>query len=220
MKILALDTAMNACSAAIAVDGRTAARRHEMLGRGHAERIVPMLEEVRGDAGLDYGELDGIAVTVGPGTFTGVRVGLAAARALALAGELPVVAVTTLQALAWNAAGASPVAAAIDARRGEVYVQTFDSGRSPSGAPAAMTPVAAAAVLGTGDVTVIGTGAALLIAARPGLRHADGADEPDAAVIAMHIAGGDIAAAAGRPMPSPLYLRAPDAKLPAGAGDA
>ncbi len=98
MNVLALDTSMAACSAAVltrdAASGR-AARRFERLERGHAEAIVPMIQQVMAEAGAEYGELDRIAVTVGPGTFTGVRIGVATARGLALATGAPLLGVTS-----------------------------------------------------------------------------------------------------------------------------
>ena len=95
MKILAFDSATSACSAAIWRDGEIPARRFVAMERGQSEALIPMVVEVLKEAGLTYAEIDFIAVTVGPGSFTGVRIGLAAARGMALAGGLPVVGVTT-----------------------------------------------------------------------------------------------------------------------------
>ena len=91
MRILAIDTATAACSAALMVGDAIVARRFVAMARGHAESLIPMVEAVLAEAGAAYGDLDLIATTVGPGTFTGLRVGLAAARGLAVAGSLPVV---------------------------------------------------------------------------------------------------------------------------------
>lgn len=213
VKILALDTALAACSAAVAIDGEVAARRHDILHRGHAEKIIPMTQRVCADAGLAPDALDLIAVTVGPGTFTGVRIGLAAARGLALPARTPVLGVTTLQALAWGVGSGRPVLAAIDARRGEVYLQAFDADLLPMAEPLVCTPDVAARHLRDGDTVAVGSGAALIADRVAGLRLAAAAAEPDAAVMAIAAAAHTDRAVSGRP-PAPLYLRAPDAKLP------
>ncbi|MCH7931874.1 MAG: tRNA (adenosine(37)-N6)-threonylcarbamoyltransferase complex dimerization subunit type 1 TsaB, partial [Proteobacteria bacterium] len=94
MNVLALDTATAACSVALWSDGTVLAQRFATMARGHAEALMPMVEAVMAEAGLAFADLDLVATTVGPGTFTGLRVGLAAARGLALAGGLPIVGVT------------------------------------------------------------------------------------------------------------------------------
>ncbi len=228
MRILAFDTCLEACSAALieAQDGdvRVITRRHEPMVRGHAERLVPMIEEVMDEAGLAYGALDAIAVTRGPGTFTGVRIGVATARALALAAGKPILATTSLALLAATAracreasAQALPIVAATDARKGEIYVALPCAEGSASGhAAAAMTPDAAArglaALAPAQRWTAVGSGAPALTAA--------------AAALGIDIAAGpaslqpDAAAMAdAHPVPSqpliPLYLRAADAVPPA-----
>src|SRR6266853_3397229 len=101
MKVLAFDSSAAACSAAVRDgDGGLLAHRFESLARGHAERLMPMLRAVMAEAGLAFAALDLIAVTTGPGSFTGIRVGLAAARGLALASGLPILGVTAFEALA------------------------------------------------------------------------------------------------------------------------
>ncbi|MDX1711849.1 MAG: tRNA (adenosine(37)-N6)-threonylcarbamoyltransferase complex dimerization subunit type 1 TsaB, partial [Rhodovibrionaceae bacterium] len=89
-RLLALDAAGTACSAAIVVDGRLVAARFESMRRGHSERLVPMIGEVMAEAGLAYADLDAVGVTRGPGAFTGVRIGLATARAIGLAAGKPI----------------------------------------------------------------------------------------------------------------------------------
>ena len=88
MKILAFDTALNACSVAIADDGQVLAHTHEKRRRGHAETLLPMIEDEMKKAGITYEDLDLLAVTVGPGTFTGLRIGLAAARGISIASRV------------------------------------------------------------------------------------------------------------------------------------
>jgi tRNA threonylcarbamoyladenosine biosynthesis protein TsaB len=197
MRILAIDTALAACSVAVWQDGRTLAAERRTMARGQAEAVVPMAQAIMAQAGVAYRDLDRFAVTVGPGSFTGIRVGLAAARGLALASGKPVIGVTTLEALASGGAAL----AAIDARRGEVYAQRF--GADPTG-PALM-PIAEASALATGHGSAVGDGAPLLTLP-PGWRVLD-ITLPDPAAVA--------AIAATRPVPAqppgPLYLRAPDA---------
>lgn len=226
MKILGFDTAMGACSAALWSDGDIVARRFALLQRGHAEALVPMLEEVRAAAGgLAYQDLDYIAVTVGPGTFTGIRVGLATARGLGLAAARPVIGITTLEAIAAAAMAAESerfdvTLAVIDARRDEVYAQAFDSQAEPLWPPALLSLDAVAERISKGEALLAGTGAEA-VAAR--FRDAGRVcrlagqewGQPDAAHVVRRAAL-RIEAAPGKTWrpPSPLYIRSPDARLP------
>jgi tRNA threonylcarbamoyladenosine biosynthesis protein TsaB len=164
---------------------------------------------VMAEAGLAFDRLDRIAVTVGPGSFTGLRVGIAFAKGLALALDKPAVGIGTLEALAAEAGGL--VFAAIDARRGQLYLQGFEDDR-PLMAPDALTAETAAArvaELSNGrPFTLVGSGAPLLADLSPGARivEAEGCDAVKVARLAAARSTGPL---------SPLYLRAPDAKLPA-----
>jgi len=214
MKLLALDAAAGACSAALWRDGAVVAHRHSVRARGHAEVLVPMVEAVMGEARIAYAELDGFAVTRGPGTFTGIRIGLACARGLALAAHLPLVGLTTLEVLAAgvpDAFSGRVVLAALEARRGEVYAQAFGPGLVPLSAPAALLPEAALALVVGRDTALVGDAAPRLarLLGRPDLI-VPGDGQPDARVLAR--------LAAARPLPAPgvpvapLYLRPPDAR--------
>src|SRR5262245_11974967 len=128
MMILAIDTALDACSAAVldTTSGNTIAIESLPMQRGHAEALMPLLGRVMKESGIGFAGLDRIAVTTGPGSFTGLRVGLSAARGIALAAEKPVVGVTTLAAYAAPAVAANaehPILSAIDARHDHVYFQ-------------------------------------------------------------------------------------------------
>lgn len=132
MRLLAIDTATEACSAALCCDGEWQQRYAEMP-RGHTQALLPMVHALLADAGLVLGDLDGLAVDHGPGAFTGVRIGVSAAQGLALGLDCPVVPVSSLAALAWQA-GPGPVASVIDARAGGVYAGYFrvhDTGVDP-----------------------------------------------------------------------------------------
>ena len=226
MKILGFDTAMGACSAALWSDGDIVARRFALLQRGHAEVLVPMLEEVRADAGgLAYQDVDYIAVTVGPGTFTGIRVGLATARGLGLAAARPVVGITTLEVIAAAAMVAESenfdvTLAVIDARRDEVYAQAFDSRAEPLWPPALLSLEAAAERISEGEALLAGTGAEAVAArlrdaARVCRLAGQERGQPDAAYVVRRAAL-RIESAPGKAWrpPSPLYIRPPDAHLP------
>ncbi|WLI76014.1 tRNA (adenosine(37)-N6)-threonylcarbamoyltransferase complex dimerization subunit type 1 TsaB [Kosakonia sp. H02] len=123
MRILAIDTATEACSVALCNDGTTFAH-FELCPREHTQRILPLVRDVLGDAELKLHELDALAFGRGPGSFTGVRIGIGIAQGLALGAELPMIGVSTLATMAqgaWRKTGATRVLAAIDARMGEVY---------------------------------------------------------------------------------------------------
>ena len=126
MRVLALDAATEACSVALLTDEGVFGR-YEEVGRGHAEAILRMVDETLREAGVALSSLDGVAASVGPGSFTGVRIGVSVAQGLAFGAGLPVVAVSTLEALAQRAlrSGARQVLACLDARMGEVYWGCF-----------------------------------------------------------------------------------------------
>jgi len=221
MIILGLDTAQGACSAAVLKDGRVLARRFELMRTGHAERLMPQVLEVMADAHLEMAELDRLAATIGPGTFTGTRVALAAARGMALALKIPLIGITTLEAVAEGlAAGEGKVRiGAFDARRGELYVQAFEGASlSPLAEPQILNVEEAARLVAAAakgrPIEIAGTGAGLLADALAGQGVKATTPEveahPDAALVAR------IAATRAIPAlpPAPLYLREPDAKLP------
>jgi tRNA threonylcarbamoyladenosine biosynthesis protein TsaB len=207
--ILGLDTCLATCSVAVLDGGRVLAHASEAMARGHQERLAPMAAEVMEEAGLPFSGLDRIGVTVGPGSFTGLRVGVAFAKGLALALDRPAVGVGALEAMAADLPGL--VFPAIDARRGQLYLQAFEDGHALM-APDALTAGDAAArilELGLGRAfTLIGSGAPLLAGVSPFSRilESGGADARTVARLAAERAPAPL---------KPLYLRAPDAKLPA-----
>lgn len=166
MRLLAFDTAADGCSAGVFSDGRPLALRSSDGGLGHAERLPRLIEVVLAAACTDLDELDALAVTIGPGSFSGIRTGLAAARGLALVTGLDTIPVTTLEALAAplldHTPPAAPVAALLDARRGELFLQRFTVDGVPREAPRGLTPAAAAAEL-DGAWRLVGNGAALVL---------------------------------------------------------
>src|SRR5256885_15757100 len=134
MRILAIDTALEACAAGVVeTPQRVLAQESLAMARGHAEALMPLLARVMDQASLGFSDLDRIAVTVGPGSFTGLRVGVAAARGIALAADKPAIGLSTLSALAAphvaSRAG-DTIMAAIDGRNQQVHFQVF----APSGA--------------------------------------------------------------------------------------
>lgn len=127
MKLLSLDTATEACSTALWCDGRIH-HRQEVVGRDHTQRLLPLITDLLSATGLRYADLDGLVCGVGPGSFAGVRIGVAFAKGVALARELPVMGVSSLALLAQRALAlpsTQRVLVAIDARMGEVYFQPF-----------------------------------------------------------------------------------------------
>jgi tRNA threonylcarbamoyladenosine biosynthesis protein TsaB len=203
--LLAIDTALGACAAAITADGSLLARRSEAMTRGHAERLAPLVAELAEEAGVAFKDLDRIVVTTGPGSFTGVRVGLAFARSLALALARPCIGVTTIEALALEAGEVGLRGGVIPAPLG-IYAGLFLDGvcvRAPAFVPDANIPSLAAAGAhwrGPGAETFCG----VVVPA------------PDIAALALRGIGLD----PDSYPPDPAYLRAPDAKLPAGSAPA
>ena len=213
MIVLALDTAAGACSAAVTRDGAVLAARSEPMTRGHQERLAPLVREAMAEAGVAFPELDRIGVTVGPGSFTGLRVGLAFAKGLGLALGKPCLGVGTLEALAASDPGPGLTAAVIDAKRDQVYLQAFESGvavMAPDALPVETAAARLAELWRGGPLRLIGPGAALLAMAAPGAEVVE-RSAPDPVAICALVARKPASAGA-----RPLYLRAPDAKLPGG----
>jgi tRNA threonylcarbamoyladenosine biosynthesis protein TsaB len=213
MIVLALDTALGACSAAVTRDADVLASMSEPMTRGHQERLAPMAREVMTAAGLAFADIDRIGVTVGPGSFTGLRVGLAFAKGLGLALGKPCIGIGALEALAASDPGPGLTAAVIDAKRGQVYLQVFQDG-APVMAPDVLPIEIAAARLAElwagGPARLVGPGAGLLAEVLPGAEALQrAAPDPVALARLTALKRADVPA-------RPLYLRAPDAKLPGG----
>ena len=211
MKLLAVDTALGACSVAVIDGERVLAHRHEFMDRGHAEALAPMVESAIQDAKIAFASFDRLAVTTGPGTFTGQRVGLAFMRALRIALRRPLIGITTLAAMSEAAKAEAGFAHAIalhDARRDEVYVEI-------DGTPEVLVFDDAMRMLrnleGDAPIALAGTAAARACDALSKRFVLSTIRQPDAlwvARLAAVVSEMDTA-------PRPLYLRAPDAKLPA-----
>ena len=217
MLTMGLDTALQRCSVAILRGETVVARMAEDMAKGHAERLAPMAAAVLDKAGVRVVDLDRIGVIVGPGGFTGVRVGLAFARGLAIGTGVPVVGVTSLAAIAANVedhADAGLIGAVIDARRGQVYAGLYGADGTECCAPFVAAPEAALQTIvdaaAGAPVALVGSGAGLLPVLSEGwtLSQADPQIDP--------VAAARLAAAAPAPSgpPAPLYLRGPDAKPP------
>lgn len=217
MKLLGIDTALNACSVAIVDGNAVLACVVSAGGKGNAERLLPLLEQARLEAGIELAQLDGIAATIGPGSFTGIRTALATARALGLALKIPVWGVTTTETL--SAAAAQPglaTVAVIDAKRDELYIQCFSADGDALTEPQLLNITDAAGILPAGPAVLVGSGSELLKDAvqRDDLQLSSVSPDPDPVLVAR------LAASRPRPTvsPSPLYIRAPDAKLPSASG--
>jgi len=217
MRILAIDTALEACAAAVLDTAQGAVVAHESIAmtRGHAEALMPLIARVMDAARLDFRELDRIAVTVGPGSFTGLRVGIAAARAIGLAAGVPVVGVTTLSALMAALVSVDKrrlLAAAIDARHGQVYFQLVAPGGRTVIPPSVVGVRDAVRLIGGGPVALGGSGAAAIaveaLTAGVDAVVPAGAENPDVAWVGRLA----MLAEPEQALPKPFYLRGPDAR--------
>ncbi len=217
MLILAIDTALDACAAGVLDTDADALIAHELqaMQRGHAEALMPLLARVIKDSGIGFNDLDRIAVTTGPGSFTGLRVGISAARGIALAADKPVVGVTTLAAYAsphLREHGEHPILSAIDARHDHVYFQVV-SGDGTSLIPPRVAPIEEAlAAARFGAPQLVGNAANILAVRWPSEASAplliDAQPAPDIQWVAWLGAAVDPETSPARP----YYLRAPDAK--------
>ncbi len=217
MLILAIDTALDACAAAVldTEAGALIAQESLPMKRGHAEALMPLIARVMHAADAPFTALDRIAVTVGPGSFTGLRVGISAARGLALAAGKPAVGLTTLSAYAAAIVSRnrpSPVISAIDARHDHVYVQIVAGDGNPLVRPMVASVDEAIAASQFGAPQLVGNAAKILAdrwpADAPAPIAVDARPAPDIAWVAWLGAAADPGATPARP----FYLRAPDAK--------
>jgi len=217
MKVLAIDCAANLCAACVydAGAGQELGRAVLDLGKGHAEHLMAVIAEALKAGATAYAGLGAIAVSVGPGSFTGLRVGVSTARGLALALKVPAIGVTTLEALAAEAAGAFPgraVLAALDAGREEIHAALYDEMSVLTYGPAVVTLADAVAMASERSSVLAGT-AATRIAASAGRAFDIGPETATADILTY----ARLAAAKGEgERPKPLYLRGADAKPQAG----
>jgi tRNA threonylcarbamoyladenosine biosynthesis protein TsaB len=212
MRLLAIDTALAACSVAVFdTDGGTVADETLAMTRGHAEALIPMIARVMAAAQTSFQDIARIAVTVGPGSFTGLRVGVSAARGIALAAGRPAVGVTTTTALAAPSLAADqsvPVLVAIDARNDMAYMPVIGEGGKTL-LPPQLSPLQSLAVLKLGRLRIVGSAAGRAAALFPAdqIVRADDTVAPDIAWVAQ------IGAAANPDHPpKPYYLGAPGAR--------
>lgn len=217
MRVLAIDTALAACSAAVLDTELPGVLASESLpmARGHAEALMPLIADLMRRADLTFAAIDRIAVTTGPGSFTGLRVGIAAARGIALAADKPAVGVSTLSAYAAPHLAdddTSPVIAAIDARHHHVYVQVFGPAGRIVIAPRLAPLSEAARAAAEAPARIVGSAAQAVADRLP--KHApaplriDARDAPDIVWVARMGA----VLPEGQSPPKPQYLRAPDAQ--------
>jgi tRNA threonylcarbamoyl adenosine modification protein YeaZ len=218
--VLTLDTAGPACQAAVADGPTVLAQRSQTMLRGHGEALVPMVEEVLQQASLAYGDIDRIGVTIGPGSFTGMRVALAAARGFSVTLGIPVVGIGTLEALARTdqlESGLNVVrCVSLDARNGLVYGQRFDANSQPMEQPSAQADLVFAASV-PANARLVGPATSVIAA----LARASGkpvtlgstAHVPSPQALVQLALEGDT-----DEQPKPLYLKAPDAVAAKPAG--
>lgn len=222
--LLAIDTVGAACATAVWRDGALAASRQEAMRRGQAERVLPLVEAVLREAGVTYEALAAIAVTTGPGGFTGARIGLAAARGLALASGAPAIGVSSFLAHAAASGAEERVGrrlwVALDSRREEIYLQAFGPTLEPEGEARVLLPGEIAALLAGEAVLLCGDAAARAAAALEGhgdVRVSGTVDEAQAEALARLVADWP-SPHPDTPPPRPVYLRPPDVTLPRETG--
>ena len=227
MRILAIDTATSSCSVALWWDGTVVSARKEKMSRGQAEALVPMIHNVLEEAKVMAKDLDLLAVTVGPGAFTGLRIGLATARGIALAAHIPCLGLTTTEVIAHGVKASvwqqGTLLVALDSKRKDIYAQAFQIGLKPIKEACAIDP----AILGewllgapgpfhvVGDARLQATSALIEAGHEPII--IESPEVPDGSVLAelasQRWTRGDILET-----PLPLYLRPPDVKLPKDGG--
>lgn len=213
MIVLALDTAGVDCAAALYDSGRDTVlgEASDLIGKGHAEHLMGIVDRVLNQADMKLAMVERIAVTIGPGSFTGIRVGVAAARGFGLALNIPTVGITTLETMAAaqrEKTPGRPVLAAMDAKRGEIYLQSFSADGTALDEPRAVTIEAAKTIATAFAGEITGSATPLLKPNATG----EHANMFPISIVARLGAAAD----PGSGKPKPLYLRGPDAKPQAG----
>jgi tRNA threonylcarbamoyladenosine biosynthesis protein TsaB len=222
MIVLAFDTCFDACSVCVAQSREAGtlqlASALERFETGHAERLIPMIEEAMRDAGIAFGAIDRVAVTTGPGTFTGTRIGVAAARGIALSTGIATVGVSSLAVMAEVArrdlgelAKGCDLAVAVDARRGQAYAQLFGASGLEAKSLPQLLSIEATSRLGDRPLVVVGSAAETVAAAADSARSVTAKLPnllPDAAALARMA----FALPPSQARLVPLYLRPPDVK--------
>lgn len=213
MIVLAIDTGGAACSVALLRHDVVLARDVRPMARGHSEALTPQIAGALADAGLGFSDIGLIGVTTGPGAFTGLRIGLAAAGGLGLATGAPIVGISSFDAVAAAAPdGPGPLLVVIDSKREELFAQAYRPDGGREGDPVCLAPDAIDRGAPSGRVRLAGDGAAGFLEklARPGrYETVSKSDVIDPAVVAR-LALADAARALADP-PPPDYLRPPDA---------
>lgn len=209
MIVLAMDTAGADCAVAVYDSGadRVLSEITDTIGKGHAEHLMALVDRVLEEAGVALKAIDRIAVTTGPGSFTGIRVGVAAARGFALSLGIPAVGVTTLATIAADhqrKASGRAVLVGMDAKRDEIYLQTFDASGVPMDEPRALLVEDARALASDFDGDIVGSATSLL--------RDEASGEPVVNVFPISTVARLGASASPDERPKPLYLRGPDAK--------
>lgn len=220
MVILAVDTACGTCSAALArMDGSLLATAEEIEASRQAERLVPMVQELLAQEKITYQDLKLLVTTIGPGSFTGLRIGMTATKGIALVTRLPAIGISTLETVGWNAfaehAATAPLLVLINAMRGQVYTQKFLTGMVAITEPV-MIDIAELPGWMTGCATIAGNCTAIVKEALPGFAGRLLPDTLPHARDAAALAAARFAAGYKPQPPEPLYIRKPDAKLPGG----
>lgn len=210
--ILALDTSLGGCTASV-VAGEKACTQSKQMPRGQAEYLVPFAQEAMQTCGLKYEELHAVLCTIGPGAFTGLRIGLSAARAFALSCNVSVYGITTLHALALNYRGNSPFAVVLETKRSDFYVQKFTEDGEEDSAPAALEYGELVRTLDE-DTVVIGDGAKRFLSFGGNFKHKDGYELPDMAEICDVFRETNGAHPFFINDPQPVYLRGADVSQP------
>ena len=217
MRLLAIDTALAACSAALldTAFGGIVASESRPMTNGHAEALMPLLARLMEKSGMKFRDLDRVVVTTGPGSFTGLRVGISAARGIALAAKKPALGLSTLSAFAGPHLASDdkvPIVAVIDARHQNVYLQVFGPGGRTSTTPRLAPLREAVTAASEVPALIVGSAAQAVAAALPPTDAGPAGVDARAAPDILWVARMGAALPEGQSPPRPEYLRAPDAQ--------